>query len=136
MLIRSARQTFGRGWNQHTGAGVVDGTAATALARAYDVSPPPARGRRPAPRRVDVAVRLGRANDRSERGREVAGHLRYGRAGLARRRPDLQRARQSGDRPLNRVVRLKGSEANVLVASACDANGNCGLKRLGRFRRY
>ena len=32
-------------------------------------------------------------------------------------------------------VRLKGSKANVFVATACDANGNCGVKRLGRFRR-
>ena len=38
--------------------------------------------------------------------------------------------------PLNRVVQLKGSGVNVLVASVCDANGNCGLKRLGRYRRY
>ena len=32
VLIRSARQTLGRGWNEFTGAGVVDGKAATDLA--------------------------------------------------------------------------------------------------------
>jgi hypothetical protein len=32
-------------------------------------------------------------------------------------------------------MRLKGSKANVFVATACDGNGNCGVKRLGRFKR-
>ena len=37
--------------------------------------------------------------------------------------------------PFRKAVRLKGRRANVLVATACDGNGNCGVKRLGRFRR-
>ena len=45
VLIRSARQTVGRGWNEFTGAGVVDGAAAAALARTYDVTAPKAKGR-------------------------------------------------------------------------------------------
>ena len=44
MLIRSARQTVGRGWNECTGAGLVDGGAAMALARVYDVTRPAKRG--------------------------------------------------------------------------------------------
>jgi hypothetical protein len=35
----------------------------------------------------------------------------------------------------SKAIRLKGTKANVLVATACDANGNCGVKRLGRFKR-
>jgi outer membrane protein assembly factor BamB len=33
------------------------------------------------------------------------------------------------------AVRLRGRRVNVILATACDANGNCGVKRLGRFRR-
>jgi len=38
-------------------------------------------------------------------------------------------------RPFRKAVRLKGPKLNVFVATACDGNGNCGVKRLGRFRR-
>ncbi len=135
VLIRSARQTVGRGWNQLTGAGVVDGTAAAALAKVYDVSPPPRRGTARRRGGSSVGVHIGRTHDRTLRGHELAGHLRYGllvsRDG-GQTFKSLIRRRQ----PLNRVVQLKGSGVNVLVASVCDANGNCGLKRLGRYRRY
>ena len=30
---------------------------------------------------------------------------------------------------------MSGPPPNVLVATACDGNGNCGVRRLGRFRR-
>ena len=65
VLIRSARQTVGRGWNQLTGAGVVDGTAATALAQVYDVSP--RRSAAGARRRggSSVGVHIARARDRT-----------------------------------------------------------------------
>ena len=43
----------------------------------------------------------------------------------------LTRSRRN---PISRDVRLRGTRANVLVATACDRNGNCGIKRLGRFR--
>ena len=61
VLVRSARQTVGTGWNERTGAGVVDGAAATALARTYDVTPPPKRGRARRRDATHVAVRLARA---------------------------------------------------------------------------
>jgi hypothetical protein len=38
-------------------------------------------------------------------------------------------------RPFRKSIRLKGKRANVFVATACDGNGNCGIKRLGRFKR-
>ena len=40
VLIRSARQTLGTGWNEFTGAGIVDGKAAATALRLYDVPRP------------------------------------------------------------------------------------------------
>jgi hypothetical protein len=133
VLTRSARQTVATGWNEFTGAGVVDGAAATALALRYDVTAPNARARA---RRVgdSVRVRMRRVTDRTEAGRELAGGIRYrlivSRDG-GRSFDSLTRARRN---PISRDVRLRGTRANVIVASACDRNGNCGVKRLGRFR--
>ena len=132
VMTRSARQTRGRGWNEFTGAGVVDGRAATALARRYDVTPPRAKA---SARRTGatVSVSLSRVRDRTERGRELAGGLTY----------NLLVSRNGGDdydavvrrrRPFRHSVALRGSGVNVIVATACDRNGNCGIKRLGRFR--
>ena len=132
VLIRSARQTVGRGWNQFTGAGIVDGKAATDLARAYDVTSPRAKGR--AQRSgSSVTVRVRKVKDRSESGREVAGHVTYGL--LVSRDAGRQfNVVVSGRRhPFRKAVRLKAPKANVFVATACDGNGNCGVKRLGRF---
>jgi hypothetical protein len=30
---------------------------------------------------------------------------------------------------------VKGRRTNLIIATACDGNGNCGVRRLGRFRR-
>jgi subtilisin family serine protease len=134
VLVRSARQTVGSGWNEFTGAGVVDGGAAAALARSYDVSAPRPRGRARRRGRGAVGVRVGRVPDRTEPGRELAGGVRYG----------LLVSRDGGDsfsiavrprrRPFRERLRLRGRRANVLVAWVCDGNGNCAVKRLGRFR--
>jgi subtilisin family serine protease len=134
VLIRSARQTLGSGWNERTGAGIVDGRAATALARAYDVTSPRANGRA---RRsgTSVDVRVKKVKDRSERGREVAGHVTYGLL-VSRNGGKNFSALVSGRRgAFRKAVQLRGSKANVFVATACDGNGNCGVKRLGRFKR-
>jgi subtilisin family serine protease len=40
VLRRSATQTLGTGWNQFTGAGIVNAAAAVNLARVYDTTPP------------------------------------------------------------------------------------------------
>jgi subtilisin family serine protease len=134
VLIRSADQHVGRGWNQYTGAGVVDGRGAVALARTYDVISPRAKGtaHRSGGR---VTVRLKKVKDRSEPGRELAGHVTYG----------LLVSRDAGrnynvvvggrHKAFRKAVRLRGDKANVFVATACDSNGNCGVKRLGRFKR-
>jgi subtilisin family serine protease len=133
VLTRSARQTIGSGWNEFTGAGTVDGAAATALARTYDVTAPQVRG---SARRVGstVRVRLRRTRDRTEAGRELAGGIRYGLV-VSRDGGESFDALSRGRRnPISRDVRLRGERANLLIATACDGNGNCGVKRLGRFR--
>jgi hypothetical protein len=128
------RAAAGTGWNDRTGAGVADGMRAVEVARVYDILPPRARAH--AHRHGNrVRVRIRRSPDRTARGDQLAGHVRYGllvsRDGgntfnlVASRRP----------RPFGKVVRIRGRRANVLVTTACDANGNCGVKRLGRFRR-
>jgi Subtilase family len=133
VLTRSARQTIGRGWNEFTGHGVVDGAAATVLARSYDVSPPVVRGRA---RRAGgaVRVRLRRTKDRTEPGRELAGGVTYSLLVSRDRGRHFDAVARRRKRPISRSVRLRGRRANVFVATACDRNGNCGIKRLGRFR--
>ena len=132
VLTRSARQTVGQGWNRQTGSGIVDGGAATALALRYDVTDPPVRAR--ARRRGDtVGVRIRSTTDRTEPGRELAGGVRYqllvSRSG-GRRFSIVVGPRR---RPFTHRVRLRGTRDNVLLAAACDRNGNCGSKRLGPF---
>ena len=133
VLARSAHQTKGRGWNEFTGSGIVDGAAAAALARVYDVTAPRARG---SARRIGgfVRVRERRSKDRTQKGNKLAGGVRYGL--LASRNggrtfAELARGRR---RPISATVELRGRRANVLVATACDRNANCGIKRLGRYR--
>ena len=134
VLIRSAHQTRGRGWNQYTGAGLVDGKTATDLARAYDVTSPRVKGKA---RRHGgtVAVRLSKVKDRSERGREVAGHVTYGLLVSRDGGKGYDIVVNGRHRAFRKAVKLKGRKLNVFVATACDGNGNCGVKRLGRFRR-
>jgi subtilisin family serine protease len=128
------RAAFGRGWNQFTGAGVADGMHAVEIARIYDVLAPRARAR--AHRHGNrVRVRVKRSRDRTAAGDERAGHVRYA----------LLVSRDAGNsyhvlasrraRPFTKDVRLRGRRRNVFVSTACDRNGNCGVKRLGGFRR-
>jgi subtilisin family serine protease len=131
VMIRSAN---GRGWNEFTGAGIADGMHAVEVARVYDVLAPPARAR--AHRHGNrVRVRIRRSRDRTSPGDELAGHVTYG----------LLVSRDDGEsfhvlagrrhRPFTKDLRIRGHRRNVLVSSACDANGNCGVRRLGGFRR-
>jgi subtilisin family serine protease len=131
VLVRSAA---GSGWNEFTGAGIADGLRAVEVARVYDVLSPVARARaRRRGNRVRVTIR--RSRDRTRAGDELAGRVTYG----------LLVSRNSGDsfdvvagrrrRPFTRTVAIRGSRRNLLVTTACDGNGNCGIKRLGRFKR-
>jgi hypothetical protein len=82
-----------------------------------------------------VTVRLKKVKDRSERGRELAGHVTYGLLVSRDAGRNYSVVVGSRHRAFRRAVRLKGPKANVFVATACDSNGNCGIKRLGRFKR-
>jgi subtilisin family serine protease len=132
VMTRSARQTRGRGWNEFTGRGVVDGRSATGLARTYDVTPPRARA---SARRVgsSVLVRLLGTRDRTERGRELAGRVTYNLVVSRDGGREFEPVVSGRRRPFSRSVALRGARANVLVATACDSNGNCGVSRLGRY---
>jgi subtilisin family serine protease len=131
VLVRSAT---GPAWNEFTGSGIADGMRAVEVARVYDVLSPRARGRaRRHGNRVRVTV--SRSKDRTLPGDDLAGRVTYG----------LLVSRDGGNsfsiitsrrrRPFSRRVQIRGSRANLLVSTACDGNGNCGIKRLGRFRR-
>jgi subtilisin family serine protease len=132
VLTRSARQTRGRGWNEFTGRGVVDGRAATRLARTFDVTAPRARA---SASRVgsSVFVRLLRTRDRTERGRELAGRVTYNLVVSRNGGRNFQPVVVGRRRPFSRSVALRGNRRNVVVATACDGNGNCGVRRLGRY---
>lgn len=134
VLRRSARQTLpGTRWNEFTGRGVVDGVQATALARRYDVRSPRAHAR--ARRRgAQVRIRVRRSRDRTTRGRELAGHVRYSLLGSRDGGRSFSYVVASRRKPITRTAVLRGRRVNVFVASICDRNGNCGVKRLGRFR--
>jgi subtilisin family serine protease len=129
------RSAAGTGWNQFTGAGVADGKRAVEVARIYDVVSPRARARaRRHGNRVHVTVR--RSRDRTDAGDERAGKVTYG----------LVVSRDGGNsfrvlvsprrRPFSKDVRIRGRRRNVVISTACDKNGNCGVKRLGRFLRH
>jgi subtilisin family serine protease len=131
VLVRSAN---GGGWNEFTGAGVIDGKNAVDIAARYDVIGPRARGK--ARRRGNrVKATVARTKDRTDAGDELAGGLSYGLlvSRDAGRSFNVIASRRA--RPFSKNVRLRGRRANVLVGTACDGNGNCGVKILGRFKR-
>jgi subtilisin family serine protease len=131
VMVRAAN---GGGWNEFTGAGVADGAAAVEAARTYDVIAPRARGR--ARRRGNrVRATVARTRDRTQAGDELAGAVRYS---LLVSRDGGNRfavVRSRRPRPFSINVRLRGRRMNLFVATACDGNGNCGVRRLGRFRK-
>jgi Subtilase family len=130
VLVRSAA---GSGWNQFTGSGIADGMRAVEVARIYDVLAPPSHARtRRHGNRVHVTVR--RSRDRTDAGDELAGKVRYGLL-VSRNGGNTFRAVVDRRRPFSKDVRILGRRRNLLVTTACDGNGNCGIKRLGRFLR-
>jgi subtilisin family serine protease len=131
VLTRSA---VGRGWNERTGAGVADGMAAVELARVYDVLAPRSRARvhRHGNR---VRVRVRRTRDRTARGDDLAGHVRFGLLVSRDGGRNFRILASRRTRAFTKDVRIRGRRFNVLASTACDANGNCGVRRLGRFRR-
>jgi hypothetical protein len=108
---------------------------AVELARVFDVVPPRARARvRRHANRLRVRVR--RTRDRTARGDQLAGGARFGLV-VSRdggRSFHVLASRRTG--AFTKVVRIRGRRANQLVSTACDANGNCSVRRLGSFRRH
>ncbi len=136
VLQRSARQTLGgTGWNERTGHGIVDGAAATALARLYDITAPPTRGSARRAGRTVVRIRLRRSRDRAGAGRVLAGNVTYGVLVSRDGRRSFTRVGSRSRRPLSGLVRLRGRRPNIFVAVTCDGNGNCSNRTLGAFRR-
>jgi Subtilase family len=131
VMIRSA--TGGR-WNEFTGAGVVDGMHAVEVARVYDVRAPVARARthRSGNR---VRVRIRRTRDRTFSGDDLAGHVTYGLLVSRDGGKGFRVLASRRTRPFRKTVPILGRRRNVIVTTACDRNGNCGVKRLGRFKR-
>ena len=133
VLTATARQRAGGGWNEFTGTGIVDGLAASARARVYDVTAPRARGT--ARRRGNrVSVRVGRSVDRTASGHELAGNVTYSLLVSRDGGQTFELVRNRRPRPFTAWVALRGRRQNAIVSTACDGNGNCGIKRLGRFR--
>ena len=122
VLRRSAHQTVGTGWNQKTGAGIVDITAAVALARRYDTTPPvPALAVVGAP--ASISVSLG-GTDATQAGGDLAGvasyALEHSRDGVAY--TPLVAAQAS---PVQARESASAKDRWWYRGTACDANHNC-----------
>jgi subtilisin family serine protease len=131
VMVRSAN---GSGWNEFTGAGIVDGKAAVDMAATYDVISPRARGK--ARRRGNrVRATVARTKDRADAGDVLAGGLSYGLLVSRNGGRSFSIIVSRRARPFSKNVRLRGRKQNVFVGTACDANGNCGVKVLGRFKQ-
>ena len=122
VLRRSAHQTLGSGWNQKTGAGVVDITAAVALARRYDTTPPaPALGVVGEP--TSIAVSLA-GTDVSHAGGDLAGiasyALEHSRDGVAY--TPLVAAQAT---PVQARDSASAQDRWWYRGTVCDANHNC-----------
>jgi subtilisin family serine protease len=128
VLRRTASQTFGSGWNQHTGAGVLDVAAAVAMAARYDTSAP-ALAFAAEPRAGSVRVRAS-ADEVAGAGKEPAGGI-------------VVRVEKSHDgaawaplappsaSPIDAVAAAGAGRPLWLRATACDRNRNCATRASG-----
>jgi subtilisin family serine protease len=122
VLRRSAHQTLGTGWNQKTGTGVVDITAAVALARRYDTTPPtPALAVVGQP--ASIAVSLA-GTDVSHAGGDLAGiasyALEHSRDGVAY--TPLVAAQAT---PVQARESVSAQDRWWYRGTVCDTNHNC-----------
>jgi subtilisin family serine protease len=136
VVVRSAFQTIGKSrWNQFVGSGVVDGLAATNLARTYDIRAPKLRARARRLGDTTVGVRLRKTRDRTNKGHELAKQLSYAVLVSRDNGRSYKMAGPVRRKPFKKVVRLRGNRRNLIVGSVCDGNGNCSSRRLARFKR-
>ena len=111
-----------------------DGKSAVDIAARYDVIGPRARGK--ARRRGNrVKAKVARTTDRTDPGDELAVGIRYGLLVSRDGGNSFNALASRRKRPFSRNVLLRGRRSNVFAAIACDGNGNCGVKILGRFKR-
>ena len=123
------------GWNEFTGAGIVDGKAATTLAAHLRRDSPRARGKARSARQPgdgharahDGPHRRGATSSPASSPTGCWSHATAAAASRIVAQPPLA--------PVLEEVRLRGRKSNVFVATACDGNGNCGVKMLGRFKK-
>ena len=130
VITRSAHQTVGAGWNEYTGAGVLDMPAAIELASRYDLTAPV----------LSFSVSEGRgaaqvrasADDRSVSGQELAGgvslELSYSRDGDA-----YVPLAAAGLGPFDQAYAVSVGQPLWFRARACDRNRNCVNQTAGPF---
>jgi Subtilase family len=120
VLRRSATQTPGAGWNEYSGAGLVNAEAAVALARTYDTTPP-ALGLSGVPQARGIQTDV-TAADAVDAGKALAGGVTIGletsRDGVAYAPYVVPAAGE-----VHQLIAAAG--ATWLRATACDANHNC-----------
>jgi subtilisin family serine protease len=130
VLRRSAVQTRGVGWNEYTGAGVLDIDAATALAARYDTTAPMLSSTTDAATGT-VQIRAS-AEDRTAAGDELAGGvslgLDYSRDGVT-----FSPLITPGQAAINQSYAASAAQPLWFHASACDQNRNCVDRTLGPF---
>jgi subtilisin family serine protease len=126
VLRRSANQTMGTGWNEYTGAGLVNAAAAVTLARTYDTAGP-AVAFTAVPKLGGVQTDL-TATDVASPGENPAGNVTIG----------LEESRDGitygplvlpGPAAIHQLV--PAATPIFLRATACDANQNCTQQVLG-----
>ena len=126
-LRRSARQTVGQGWNEHTGTGVLDAGAAVVLARQYDLAAPtlslsaePASG--------GVRVRIA-SDDATGPGDELAGS---GSATLETSTDGSAWGPATAVEPAGeRILAAPPGQPLWVRTVACDRNHNCATRIVG-----
>jgi subtilisin family serine protease len=137
VIMRSARQTRGPAgsWNEFTGRGVVDGEAAVALARVYDVVAPGGLRAKQTRRGNRLRVSARGAVDRTDPGDELAGAVQHVLlVSVNRGSARVLKASPPDGSPASRKVRLRRRVRYRFFGAACDANGNCAIKRLRQVR--
>jgi len=111
----------------------VDGGAAVALARTYDITAPAVHARKHRHgQRLDV--RLTRSRDRTAKGRELAGGVDYSLVESLRGSNRARFVVRPRRKPFRKRVRLSRRITRV-SAVVCDRVGNCAVKRLAGRRR-
>ena len=78
-------------------------------------------------------VRVAPSRDRTDTGRELAGGVRYALLFSRDGGRSFDYVVRPRRRPITGSVALEQGRRTLVTASVCDANGNCGVKRLGRF---